>query len=69
MTDVEIPKFNKKSNINKKELKNWILFLKLNEVEDMSQLLKEDTIFEKVMKKYNYFTDNKDLTNARQLYL
>ena len=29
----------------------------------MSQLLKEDTIFEKVMKKYNYFTDNKDLLN------
>ena len=30
----------------------------------MSQLLKkEDTIFEKAINKYNYFTDNKDLLN------
>ena len=29
----------------------------------MSQLLKEDTIFEKAIDKYNYFTDNKDLLN------
>ena len=38
----------------------------------MSQLLKEDTIFEKAMKKYNYFTDNKDLLNEydkREAYL
>ena len=38
----------------------------------MSQLLKEDTIFEKAMKKYNYFTDNKDLLNEydrRESYL
>ena len=68
---VEIPKFNENANI-KKELKNWILFLKSNKEEDMSQLLKEDTIFEKAMKKYNYFTDNKDLLNEydkREAYL
>ena len=59
---VEIPKFDENADI-KKELKNWILFLKSNKEEDMSQLLKEDTIFEKAMKKYNYFTDNKDLLN------
>ena len=38
----------------------------------MSQLLKEDTIFEKAMKKYNYFTDIKDLLNEydkREAYL
>ena len=38
----------------------------------MSQLLKEDTIFEKVLKKYNYFTDNEDLLNEydkREAYL
>ncbi len=29
----------------------------------MSQLLKEDTIFEKAINKYNYFTDNEDLLN------
>ncbi|WP_236847278.1 Rpn family recombination-promoting nuclease/putative transposase, partial [Brachyspira catarrhinii] len=38
---VEIPKFDKNSNV-KSELKNWILFLKSNKEEDMSQLLKED---------------------------
>ena len=68
---VELPKFNKKSNI-KKELRNWILFLKSNKEEDMSQLLKEDTIFEKAIKKYNYFTDNEDLLNEydrREAYL
>ncbi|TXJ19827.1 Rpn family recombination-promoting nuclease/putative transposase [Brachyspira aalborgi] len=68
---VELPKFNKKSNI-KKELRNWILFLKSNKEEDMSQLLKEDTIFEKAINKYNYFTDNKDLLNEydrREAYL
>ena len=59
---VEIPKFNENADI-KKELKNWILFLKSNKEEDMSQLLKEDTIFEKAINKYNYFTDNKDLLN------
>ena len=47
----------------KKELKNWILFLKSNKEEDMSKLLKEDTIFEKAINKYNYFTDSKDLLN------
>ena len=38
----------------------------------MSQLLKEDTIFEKAIKKYNYFTDNEDLLNEydrREAYL
>ena len=68
---VEIPKFDEKANI-RKELKNWILFLKSNKEEDMSQLLKEDTIFEKAMKKYNYFTDNEDLLNEydkREAYL
>ena len=68
---VEIPKFDENADI-KKELKNWILFLKSNKEEDMSQLLKEDTIFEKAMKKYNYFTDNKDLLNEydkREAYL
>ena len=68
---VEIPKFDKNSDI-KRELKNWILFLKSNKEEDMSQLLKEDTIFEKAMKKYNYFTDNEDLLNEydkREAYL
>ena len=38
----------------------------------MSQLLKEDTIFEKAIDKYNYFTDNKDLLNEydkREAYL
>ena len=38
----------------------------------MSQLLKEDTIFEKAMKKYNYFTNNEDLLNEydkREAYL
>ena len=68
---VEIPKFNENIDI-KKELKNWILFLKSNKEEDMSQLLKEDTIFEKAMKKYNYFTDNEDLLNEydrREAYL
>ena len=38
----------------------------------MSQLLKEDTIFEKAMEKYNYFTDNEDLLNEydkREAYL
>ena len=38
----------------------------------MSQLLKEDTIFEKAINKYNYFTDNKDLLNEydrREAYL
>ena len=59
---VEIPKFDENADI-KKELKNWILFLKSNKEEDMSQLLKEDTIFEKAINKYNYFTDNKDLLN------
>ena len=29
----------------------------------MSQLLKEDTIFEKAIDKYKYFTDSKDLLN------
>lgn len=49
---VEIPKFDKNADmaesppVAKKELKNWILFLKSNKEEDMSQLLKEDTIFE-----------------------
>ena len=68
---VEIPKFDENSDI-KKELKNWILFLKSNKEEDMSQLLKEDTIFEKAIKKYNYFTDNEDLLNEydrREAYL
>ena len=68
---VEIPKFDENADI-KKELKNWILFLKSNKEEDMSQLLKEDTIFEKAMKKYNYFTDNEDLLNEydkREAYL
>ena len=68
---VEIPKFDENANINK-ELKNWILFLKSNKEEDMSQLLKEDTIFEKAMKKYNYFTDNEELLNEydkREAYL
>ena len=66
---VEIPKFDKNADmaesppVAKKELKNWILFLKSNKEEDMSQLLKEDTIFEKAIKKYNYFTDNEDLLN------
>ena len=38
----------------------------------MSQLLKEDTIFEKAINKYNYFTDNEDLLNEydrREAYL
>ena len=68
---VEIPKFDENADI-KKELKNWILFLKSNKEEDMSQLLKEDTIFEKAMKKYNYFTDNEELLNEydkREAYL
>ena len=68
---VEIPKFDENANINK-ELKNWILFFKSNKEEDMSQLLKEDTIFEKAIKKYNYFTDNEDLLNEydrREAYL
>ena len=68
---VEISKFDENANI-RKELKNWILFLKSNKEEDMSQLLKEDTIFEKAMKKYNYFTDNEDLLNEydkREAYL
>ena len=68
---VEIPKFDENANI-RKELKNWILFLKSNKEEDMSQLLKEDTIFEKAMKKYNYFRDNEDLLNEydkREAYL
>ena len=75
---VEIPKFDKNADmaesppVAKKELKNWILFLKSNKEEDMSQLLKEDTIFEKAIKKYNYFTDNEDLLNEydrREAYL
>ncbi len=75
---VEIPKFDKNADmaesppVAKKELKNWILFLKSNKEEDMSQLLKEDTIFEKALKKYNYFTDNEDLLNEydkREAYL
>ena len=68
---VEIPKFDENSDV-KKELKNWILFLKSNKEEDMSQLLKEDTIFEKAINKYNYFTDNEDLLNEydrREAYL
>ena len=68
---MEIPKFDEKADI-KRELKNWILFLKSNKEEDMSQLLKEDTIFEKAMEKYNYFTDNEDLLNEydkREAYL
>ena len=68
---VEIPKFDENADI-KKELKNWILFLKSNKEEDMSQLLKEDTIFEKAIKKYNYFTNNEDLLNEydrREAYL
>ena len=68
---IEIPKFNNDANITT-ELKNWILFLKSNKEEDMSQLLKEDTIFEKAMKKYNYFTYNEDLLNEydrREAYL
>ena len=43
---VEIPKFDKDADI-KTELKNWILFLKSNKEEDMSKLLKEDTILKK----------------------
>lgn len=68
---VEIPKFENSNDI-KKELKNWILFLKSNEEEDMSKLLKEDTIFEHALNKYNYFKDNKDLLNEydrREAYL
>ena len=68
---VEIPKFDKNGDI-KNKLKNWILFLKSNKEEDMSKLLKEDTIFEKAIDKYNYFTDNKDLLNEydrREAYL
>ena len=68
---VEIPKFDENADI-KKELKNWILFLKSNKEEDMSQLLKEDTIFEKAINKYNYFTDNEELLNEydrREAYL
>ena len=68
---VEIPKLDKDADI-KTELKNWILFLKSNKEEDMSQLLKEDTIFEKAINKYNYFTDNEDLLNEydrREAYL
>lgn len=68
---VEIPKFENSNDI-KKELKNWILFLKSNEEEDMSKLLKEDTIFEYALNKYNYFKDNKDLLNEydrREAYL
>ena len=49
--------------IFKKELRNQILFLKSNKEEDISQLLKQDTIFEKAINKYNYFTDNEDLLN------
>ena len=75
---VEIPKFDKNADmaesppVAKKELKNWILFLKSNKEEDMSQLLKEDTISEKAINKYNYFTDNEDLLNEydkREAYL
>ena len=75
---VEIPKFDENADmaesppVAKKELKNWILFLKSNKEEDMSQLLKEDTIFEKAINKYNYFTDNEDLLNEydrREAYL
>ena len=75
---VEIPKFDKNADmaesppVAKKELKNWILFLKSNKEEDMSQLLKEDTIFEKAINKYNYFTDNENLLNEydkREAYL
>lgn len=68
---VEIPKFDKNGDI-KNKLKNWILFLKSNKEEDMSKLLKEDTIFEKAIDKYNYFTNNKDLLNEydrREAYL
>ena len=68
---VEIPKFDENANI-KKELKNWILFLNSKKEEDMYQLLKEETIFEKAIKKYNYFTDNEDLLNEydrREAYL
>ena len=49
--------------IFRKELRNQILFLKSNKEEDISQLLKQDTIFEKAINKYNYFTDNEDLLN------
>ena len=75
---VEIPKFDENADmaesppVAKKELKNWILFLKSNKEEDMSQLLKEDTIFEKAINKYNYFTDNEELLNEydrREAYL
>ena len=59
---VEIPKFSKRV-ILRNNLKNWILFLESNKEENMFQLLKEDTIFEKAINKYNYFTDNKDLLN------
>lgn len=68
---VEIPKFDKNGDI-KNKLKNWILFLNSNKEEDMSKLLKEDTIFEKAIDKYNYFTNNKDLLNEydrREAYL
>mgnify|MGYP004690110421 FL=1 len=68
---VEIPKFSKRV-ILRNNLKNWILFLESNKEENMSQLLKEDTIFEKAINKYNYFTDNKDLLNEydrREAYL
>ena len=68
---VEIPKFSKRV-ILRNNLKNWILFLESNKEENMFQLLKEDTIFEKAINKYNYFTDNKDLLNEydrREAYL
>ena len=68
---VEIPKFSKRV-ILRNNLKNWILFLESNKEDNMFQLLKEDTIFEKAINKYNYFTDNKDLLNEydrREAYL
>ena len=56
---IELPKFN--LNNNKEKLSSWIKFFK---GENMSNLIKENNIFEEVEKRCQSFIDSDPLINA-----
>ena len=56
---IELPKFN--LNNNKEKLSSWIKFFK---GENMSNLIKENNIFEEVEKRCQNFIDSDPLINA-----
>ena len=56
---IELPKFN--LNNNKEKLSSWIKFFK---GENMSNLIKENNIFEEVEKRCQSFIDSDPLLNA-----